>query len=191
MSKFHTAGRAPSRPWWRQVDYRVIAAFTGLLLVIALVAGLFQALNVAENSNREKDQLIGSLADSQDSLDDLNKELRRVSLSARQERREGRVERRRLLRQQTIMISLLRNAGVIAPQATPGDMILINPQPRGPKAPSTAQVPSTPRPPGSGGQPSAPSAPDAPRPTTPPRGLLETVVGGVLDLPCTLLRLGC
>ena len=178
---FHTPARTGKiKAFWRRVDWPVVAAFAGLLLVLALIWNMWAQSQFQQQDLAQKDELISELVERGDQINDLQAEVGRLTFRlgvindrADRERRAAQRERATLLRQQRQMLRILRSLGVeIAPNS---GVIVVTPR--------------NDRPSGGGGQrprePREPRSPSLLPPRLPqePEGLLE----GLLDVPRALL----
>lgn len=179
---FHTPARTGKiKAFWRRVDWPVVAAFAGLLLVSALIWNLWAQNRFQETDLEQKDILISELVERGDQINDLQAEVGRLTFRlgiindrADRERREARIERETLLRQQRQMLRILRSLGVeVAPNA---GVIVVTPGGNQPAGGGGGERPRQPREPRSPGL-VPPLAPE------PPRSLLEDL----LDAPRRLL----
>lgn len=178
---FHTPARTGKiKAFWRRVDWPVVAAFAGLLLVLALIWNMWSQSQFQEQDLAQKEHLISELVERGDQINDLQAEVGRLTFRlgvindrADRERRSAARERETLLRQQRQMLRILRSLGVeIAPNS---GVIVVTPRGNQP-AGGGGQRPRQPREPRSPGL-VPPLAPE------PPRSLLEDL----LDAPQRLL----
>lgn len=178
---FHTPARTGKiKAFWRRVDWPVVAAFAGMLLVLALIWNLWAQNRFQETDLEQKDILISELVERGDQINDLQAEVGRLTFRlgvindrADRERQSAARERAILLRQQRQMLRILRSLGV---EISPNSGVIV-------------VTPRNDQPPGGGGQrprerrePRSPGLlpPLAPEP---PRSLLEDL----LDAPQRLL----
>lgn len=194
---FHTAARVKRQRWYRGTDlWKVVAAFTALILVLLLAYGAWRNYELREAEAAQKDDLIAELTERTEQIEALEARLMEINDRANEERRDARAERRRLLRQQDRMLRILQGLGVDTSQYE-GVVVLTE---EGPQE-VTGREKARPHRSGGGGnaprsrpsedvnEPSTPSRPNepAPSPSEPDRPVRDTV-DGILDLPCRLLN---
>lgn len=144
MNVYPTAravGEPPRRT--RFVDWRFLASLTALLLVVLIVFGAWRNYEIREAEAEQKDRLLLELVERSSEIDRLEDRLDRVLADSKRERRANERERRaarqeraELLRQQEVMLRLLRRYG--APRAATVTRYALTSSP-----PSTSSAPTS------------------------------------------------
>ena len=126
MNVYMPAEGIVQEPRRRFLDWRFLAALTGLILVAFFVWAGFRNYEIREAEAAQKDALLSQLADRSNQIETLEGEVSELNdrirvlqdraredrLSAAKDRRNASRERARMLRQQARMLALLQSANI-------------------------------------------------------------------------------